>query len=105
MSEHSQHSSDNINEKVDQIKGTILEQGEPILNAVVETHEKVDLFKVVQTVALVGILLTNRKMLKLSKHVIKQNDKNIVKTANFIKELKDAGRTFEFFPGVGLWVE
>lgn len=106
MSEHyPANDAGTVNEKVDQIKDTIREQGEPIISAVVETHGKVDLFKVVQTVALVGILLTNRKALKLSKHVIKQNDKNIVRTANFIKELKDAGRTFEFFPGVGVWVE
>lgn len=100
-----QEGTDSVNEKVDQIKDTVREQGEQVLGTLTEAHQKVDLFKVVQTVALVGILLSNRKALKLTKHVIKANDKNIVKTASLIKELKNAGQTFEFFPGVGVWVD
>lgn len=102
-----------VTEKVKQAKDTVRdavpvevrEQGERVLSVVAEVPNKVDVFKVISTVALVGILINNRRSFKFTKKIVKNMDRNVVSTQEAIKQLKAAGQTFEFFPGVGLWVD
>jgi hypothetical protein len=70
-----------------------------------ELRTTVSPLQVVSTVALVGILWTSRRHLKFTKKVIRNMDQNMLSTQETIKALKNAGQTFEFYPGVGLWVD
>lgn len=61
--------------------------------------------QLVTTVAVVGLLINNKRSLKFSKKIVQNMDKNVIQSQQIIKELKDTGQTFEFFPGVGIWVD
>lgn len=71
---------------------------------VVATAIEPRVLQIVTCVAVVGILINNRRSLKFTKKVVQNMDRNMLQTQNTIKTLKEAGKTFEFYPGVGLWV-
>ena len=75
--------------------------------------------RIITTVAVVGTFLTARKILKTNKaalevsrrsldlasHVFDNHQVGIQQMADIITTAKKAGQTFEYFPGVGVWVD
>lgn len=66
---------------------------------------KTNALQLITTVAVVGILINNRRSLKFSKRVIKNMDKNMRGAQETIEALRSAGQNFTFYPGVGIYVE
>lgn len=100
-----------VEEKVEQVKQKARTITVPTADVVASEYvrkNQVEISTVLQfvtAVAVVGILINNKRSFKFTKRVIKNMDKNAENLQKVIVELKDAGRTFEFFPGVGVWVD
>ena len=119
MSEHTHDSTtepglaEKANEKVQQVKETVRdtvppevrEQGEKVITLVQEKTRGVDVLQLVTCVAVVGILINNRRSLKFSKKVFKSIAKDTDNLQKVITDLKNAGKPFTYYPGVGVWVE
>lgn len=72
---------------------------------------KVRPLDVITALATVGTFLTARKILKINKtsynawvDVIKAKDEQMLWAQKVIGELREAGKDFSFYPGVGIYV-
>lgn len=116
MNEHDSTTEQGINEKAKQVKEKVAPAAEQVKATVTDLRDrantpetvlllKANAVQIVTCVAVVGILINNKRSFKFTKKIVKNMDKNMLEAQNTIKALKAAGQTFEFYPGVGVWVE
>lgn len=107
---------DEFNEQQNPLADKVKEHAEELRNNVVELKSraadeqildfcKANALQLITAVATVGILVNNRRALKFTKQVVKSMDKNMQGAQEAIKTLKEAGKPFTFYPGVGVWAD
>lgn len=92
----------------EQLRDAVQPQVEQVRNYMgenLEVRTHINVVQLITAVAVVGILINNRRSFKFTKMVIKNHDKGMVAMQNLIKELKENGQTFTYYPGVGVWVD
>lgn len=101
-------------EHVEKVKKVVNEKVTPVVeqaqakasNWTADDQQKFNnLLQIITTVAVVGILLNNRRSFKFAKKTVKAMDDNMVGAQQAIHALKEAGQKFTFYPGVGIYID
>lgn len=97
--------SEKVKEHTEQLRDNVIEIKSRAADEQVIDFCKANALQLITAVATVGILINNRRALKFTKQVVKGMDKNMQGAQEAIKTLKEAGKPFTFYPGVGVWAD